>query len=267
MNDRTDHTPGFYGKLPELGDFVSRRAPGEFVRPWDLWLRESLASSRAQLGEDWLDIYLTSPLWRFVLTPGIAGQSAWAGILMPSVDRVGRYFPLTLACPLNSDTDLVDLLCEPSWFERAETLALTGLEGDCTVETFDAQVMALGAPDSRLRASGEPASGNPRSNAWRLPAASPAEVLRACPNLLSHALDQMFCAYSLWWSSGSDRVAPSFLTCQGLPPPEGFSALLAGDWSRGDWWELARPGLGAARREEPCQQNDTQSIVVDPEAP
>ena len=26
---------GFYGKLPYVGDFVSRRLPGEFIRPWD----------------------------------------------------------------------------------------------------------------------------------------------------------------------------------------------------------------------------------------
>ncbi|RWF89350.1 MAG: DUF2094 domain-containing protein, partial [Mesorhizobium sp.] len=27
--------PGFYGKMPATGDFVSRRLPGDFVRIWD----------------------------------------------------------------------------------------------------------------------------------------------------------------------------------------------------------------------------------------
>ena len=30
------------------------------------------------------------PIWRFVLLPGLIGSNGWAGVLMPSVDRVGR---------------------------------------------------------------------------------------------------------------------------------------------------------------------------------
>ncbi len=252
MNDNAQAIPGFYGKLPELGDFVTRRLPAEFIQPWDLWLRQSLASSQAQLGDEWLDTYLTSPLWRFVLTSGIAGQTAWAGVLMPSVDRVGRYFPLTLACPVSAGTDLVGLLGDPSWFERAEVLALTGLEGDCTAETFDARVVTLGAPPGIVFATDNSSSGAAiRSNAWRVPATSPMEVRGACQTLLARALDQVFCAYSLWWSNGSEQVAPSFLACQGLPPPEGFSALLGGDWSGRGWWEFGGLQSGLAPRESP----------------
>jgi len=95
-----DPTPGFYGKVPGLGDFVSRRLPQAFIDPWDVWLQAAIASSRQQLGEQWLDIYLTSPLWRYALSPGSCGARGWAGVLMPSVDRVGRYFPLTIAVAL-----------------------------------------------------------------------------------------------------------------------------------------------------------------------
>ncbi|WP_338114240.1 type VI secretion system-associated protein TagF, partial [Thiorhodococcus mannitoliphagus] len=59
VNGKEQATPGFYGKLPGLGDFVSRRLPVDFTQPWDLWLRESLASSQAQMGDDWLSAYLT----------------------------------------------------------------------------------------------------------------------------------------------------------------------------------------------------------------
>ncbi|NEX23879.1 type VI secretion system-associated protein TagF, partial [Thiorhodococcus mannitoliphagus] len=207
---------------------------------WDLWLRESLASSQAQMGDDWLSAYLTSPLWRFVLSPGVAGRSGWAGVLMPSVDRVGRYFPFTLACPLAPGTDPVPLLCAPQWLEQAESLALSGLEDDWNIEAFDAEVMALGAPPSQEQGQTlESALGEGmRRNAWRLAVAAPQDVRHAMPRLLNRALDQMFCAYSLWWSSGSDRVAPSMLTCQGLPPAEGFSALIGGGWAASGWWEL-----------------------------
>lgn len=240
MSAADQDLPGFYGKLPGLGDFVARRLPADFIQPWDLWLRESLAASQGQLGEDWLDTYLTSPLWRFVLSPGLAGQRAWAGVLMPSVDRVGRYFPLTLACPLVDGIDLIGLLTQPEWFERAEALALTGLDDDWAIERFDAHLLALGLPggpvaDSALVA---PVAAHANANRWRLPARSPADIRDACPALLLRALEQVFCGYSLWWSSGSDRVEPSFLACQGLPQPDAVSALLAGDWDARGWWQV-----------------------------
>ncbi|RKT46313.1 type VI secretion system-associated protein TagF [Thiocapsa rosea] len=241
MSGTDQGSPGFYGKLPSLGDFVSRRLPAELVQPWDLWLRECLVESRAQLGDSWLETYLTSPLWRFVLTPGVAGRSAWAGVLMPSVDRVGRYFPLTLACPLETGVDPLRILAAADWFERAEAVMLSGLEEDRSVEDFDALTLELGVPIDLLPGlAAAAAAGQVRSNAWRIGAASPSELSAGCSTLLARALDQVFCAYSLWWSRGSEQVAPSFLACQGLPPTEGFSALLAGDWANRGWWELAQ---------------------------
>ena len=52
---------GFYGKLPAHGDFIERGFSGAGIRGWDDWLQRALAISREQLGERWLDIYLTSP--------------------------------------------------------------------------------------------------------------------------------------------------------------------------------------------------------------
>ncbi len=225
---------GFYGKLPHLGDFVGRRLSSALIEPWDQWLQASLAASRTRLGAAWLEHYLTSPLWRFVLSPGVAGQGAWAGVLMPSVDRVGRYFPLTLAGSLPTGTNPCRLLQVTDWFERAEALALSVLDDPFSLDDFDAKVLALGDP---MVADGVVVPfdrGNGRPNAWHLSTAG-GPVDGACPTLLNGALEQVFLAYSLWWSQGSDLVAPSLLACQGLPPSDGFAALLNGDWSLGDW--------------------------------
>ena len=46
--------PGWYGKMPNLGDFASRRLPSRFIVPWDDWLQRSLTGSRALMGESWL---------------------------------------------------------------------------------------------------------------------------------------------------------------------------------------------------------------------
>ncbi len=231
---------GFYGKLPHLGDFVTRRLPPDFVRPWDLWLQESLGTSQAQLGDDWLGIYLTSPLWRFVLTAGIVGQSPWAGVLMPSVDRVGRYFPLTLACPLADGVNPLLLLGKTDWFEGLEAVMLSGLEESSSLLAFDTRVLGLEEPPTtQLPAWQRNTTVPTRSNAWRVPAASPAALEGHCAFLLSLALEQVFCAFSLWWTNGSERVPPSGLICQGLPPPDGFSALLAGNWGESGWRDFA----------------------------
>ena len=91
---------GFFGKLPSHGDFIERRVASAFREAWDEWLQRCMTQSQRELGSRWLDCYLTSPMWRFFLCDGVAGAASYAGILLPSVDRVGRYFPLTVVVEL-----------------------------------------------------------------------------------------------------------------------------------------------------------------------
>ena len=90
------NTVGLYGKLPGYGDFLKRNLTNDFVQLWDEWLQFYVAVSKEQIGNDWLDTYLTSPIWRLVLSCGVIDDNAWAGLIMPSVDRVGRYFPFSM---------------------------------------------------------------------------------------------------------------------------------------------------------------------------
>jgi type VI secretion system protein ImpM len=148
MND-AKAAPGWYGKLPTLGDFASRRLEGSFIEPWDLWLGEGMAAHRETLGPGWLDAYLGSPVWRFVLLPGAmpAEPAALAGVLMPSVDKVGRYFPLTLVRRLDalphSARELESLL---GWLQRLEDIAVDAMHDDWEIEQLDAALEALPAP-------------------------------------------------------------------------------------------------------------------------
>jgi len=232
--------PGIYGKLPSNGDFVTRRLPAAFRDPWDQWLQEAVSDSRDQLGERWLEAYLTSPIWRFALSGGLAGQQTWAGLLMPSVDRVGRYFPLTVACPLPPWSNPIWLMTQSgSWYEKAENLLRACLEEELDLSSFDRRVAELGVPLSA------PPSGPPHGGTWtarRLPL--PKDLNLACPELLNQTLGELFFAFSLWWSRGSDLVEPSLLVCQGLPPSGGFAAMLAGERERSRWNEVAPPRGG-----------------------
>lgn len=109
---------GFYGKLACRGDFVSRSLPQTFIQPWDQWLAAGIQASQQALGEQWLQAYLVSPLWRFALAPGVCGTDAVVGVLMPSIDRVGRYFPLTVAQVLEPGASVAGVVgAADDWFE------------------------------------------------------------------------------------------------------------------------------------------------------
>ena len=57
---------------------------------------------------------------------------------MPSVDKVGRYYPLTLAAMLDDQAALPYLfVVAAAWFDALEQLALSALEDDVTLDDFD----------------------------------------------------------------------------------------------------------------------------------
>lgn len=143
--------PGWHGKLPSLGDFASRRLPHEFVEVWDHWLAEGLSTLRQAAPDAWLDGYLASPIWRFVLMPGALpgsqGTRGWTGVLMPSVDRAGRYFPFTVALPLQRlPATPEDFTALHRWLRQVDDLAADALQDDWTVPQLEAELERVNAP-------------------------------------------------------------------------------------------------------------------------
>lgn len=230
--------PGFYGKLPMLGDFISRRLPRDFLNPWDNWLQSSISASREELGNHWLNSYISSPIWRFVLSPGVCGQSAWAGILMPSVDKVGRYFPLTVAAQIVNEGYLPDLFCSSfSWFEHMEAAALSGLEDGLDTEEFDRLVQNLPAvPELKaIQASvTQETQDHSGKNAFYLTLDHPDRMPDAFAGL-SEVLLGKSRGYSLWSTLGSDAQPAALLVCEGMPPLSAFSGLLTGVVGERGW--------------------------------
>lgn len=117
--------PGLFGKLPARRDFVEHGMAPQFMAVWDPWLQGAVASSRHLLGAGWLDVYLSAPIWRFWIAPGPGGP-ATLGALMPSVDGVGRYFPLTLV--VQGDIAPPEFDGHEGWFDAAEQLLLSALD-------------------------------------------------------------------------------------------------------------------------------------------
>jgi len=217
---------GFYGKLPIIGDFVSRRLPNTFINPWDSWLQNAIAASREELGNEWLNSYLTSPIWRFLLSAGVCGDKAVAGIVMPSVDRVGRYFPLTVAVIFEQSPALPFLFTAGNtWFEQLEDAALSGLEGNLDINAFDQLIQSIPVfsvplnPSSRQQAAGEKKSFYTEMD-------NIGQMGDAFVGLNTKLLASFMSGYSLWSNEGSDHVAPALLACEGLPSVGSFTDFL-----------------------------------------
>jgi type VI secretion system protein ImpM len=203
---RASSSAGCFGKLRGNGDFVARRLPPSFVEPWDAMLQAGMLASRAALGREWPGVYSGAPLWCFALGGGVAGESGWAGVLMPSVDSVGRHFPLTIAAPVDARTLPSWLPAAGDWFARCAELALSTLhEGSC-LAGFDAGLLAL-----------------PEVSAVR-------GVSTSC--------DACAQGTSVWWTEGSETLLPSMRGCPGLPDAASAAGLFDG---RADGWPWHRP--------------------------
>jgi len=63
-----------------------------------------------------------------VLPPGMCGPRAVVGLIMPSVDKVGRYFPLTFAALSNAGTPNAEEWS--GWLDTAEDLGRLALDED-----------------------------------------------------------------------------------------------------------------------------------------
>lgn len=204
--------PGFYGKAPLLGDFISRRLPAAFVPEWHGWLQRLILSSRDRLGGDWLDAWNEAPVWHFALAPGFAGASACFGVLIPSVDRVGRQFPFTILGWARDDG-----MALAEWALRAEGLALSALEDWFDPQALDAELVALGNPAAPATA---PAPTTPGWTDIADPGPWPREV--------DAAIGAVAPGESLWWCRGAKRVPAGVLRCAGLPEGALSARLIAG---------------------------------------
>ncbi len=228
-----DPHPAFFGKVRSHGDFVARRLPASFTRAWDDWLQAAMQASREQLGSAWLSTYLNSPIWRFALAPGVCGPHVWTGVLMPSVDRVGRQFPLTIAAGVGGGAPLLDWMAQAhAWYDSLETLALSSLLDDFSIDTFDAALRLITGPPGSAASVNVPVAAA-RGRVMAL--ASLESLSGAIPQLSRVIAAAAMEGHSLWWTQGSQQVAPCVLVHRGLPAARSFTALLDGQWQLHGW--------------------------------
>jgi type VI secretion system protein ImpM len=190
-----DARVGLLGKLPARGDFVREDLPRDFADAWDAWWQRGLALTQRRSRDEWREAWLEAPVWRFVLPPGLCGARGVLGLWMPSVDKAGRYFPLTIAA--TSQGDWVPLAAPMMRFlEEAEEAGRDALEQDLAPAALLSRVQdAFVAGEEGGRA----------------------------PDLVA--------GQATWWTEGGPRVAARLETGCALPEGDRFAALIDDTWS------------------------------------
>ena len=190
-----DSCAGLFGKLPARGDFVRENLPRDFTDAWDAWWLRGLADTQLRPREEWCAAWLEAPVWRFLLPPGLCGRKGVLGLWLPSVDKAGRYYPLTIAAAASTD-----------WAPYAGAMmdALTAWEqaGRDALEYDLAPIELL----QRIQAAFEAG-------------VSAASSMHFVP------------AQATWWTEGGPRVFPRVENGSALPEGARFAALIDDDWA------------------------------------
>ncbi len=215
---------GVFGKLPQKRDFVSFGIPDTVLHPFEAWLQSAVAASRAELGREWEDQYLVAPIWRFWIGREILGRTC-AGALMPSVDKVGRFFPLVLMESGGEGGGAAPPPFHPreDWYKSMEARLLSVLADDAEAEV-DQLASDIASTEADPQPP-EPAGEEFRNGAiWRGEPGSPvAELVGA---VVEADYWRAAAGRSFWWTAGGAAGAPALYVRAGLPDPYFFSRMI-----------------------------------------
>ncbi|RXH35818.1 hypothetical protein XH99_08910 [Bradyrhizobium nanningense] len=219
---------GLFGKIGAKRDFIAIATPRSFLEAWEPWVQAALSASRHQLGADWRQAFVTAPVWRFWLGATICGTTV-TGAIMPSLDGVGRYYPLTLHAMAREGGGFAPPNIDPQdeWFGQAEAFLLSTLDQTATFEQISDALDRLEVP--RLR---ETAAGGPSIILFGTTAVARGSAIDAFAGTfatLCTAAPEVYAAASFWWTAGGEGFPSMALSCRGLPDPFHYSMLLTGD--------------------------------------
>jgi type VI secretion system protein ImpM len=220
---------GLFGKLPAKRDFISVASPRAFLDVWEPFIGGGVSTSRLQLGSGWQTMFLQAPIWRFWLGSKVSGSTV-LGAFMPSVDGVGRYFPLTVFAAAEPDAPLPppELDRQERWFAAAEELLLSALEPGQPFETLTSALDVLPLPTVDVAA--------PSSDVLRLPYRTtvvplkPGAEMQAFATLRREDHASLYAETTFWWTIGGEGFQPLAVASTRMPPPYLFTGLLTGNF-------------------------------------
>ncbi len=218
---------GLFGKLPAKRDFIAANAPRHFLEVWETWLQEGVATSKQVLGAAWDEAYNRAPIWRYWLGAGLSGETT-IGVFMPSVDGVGRSFPLSLFVGEGENSlPPPELDSNEAWFESAETILLDALDPAATLEAVADKVASMPAPALQARTR-EVGGLKELPDGGIIVRGVDCQVSMAFLAARRFGHRRAFASQSFWWTIGGDGFPAVALSYVGLPPAVRFAEMLTG---------------------------------------
>lgn len=216
---------GFYGKLPTYGDFIQKRMPQDFINPWHKWLQSCMLAAREHEPENWLSYYLNCPAWCFVLSAGICGSQPVAGVTIPSVDKVGRYFNFTMASILTTEIRPASFASScHQWLEGVESLALAILDEELDQQGIDESINSQSLELNYAPGANSAFEFGP--DLARIVYAESKGITEQLPDLLHDMILLERERYGLWWHKGSSQVSAQVVVSPDMPSTTTYLGLL-----------------------------------------
>lgn len=178
-----------FGKLPAHGDFISRGLDDDTIEAADAALAEAVTLAALRWDDRWDDVYVETPVWRFVAAPGVLGREWTAGVFMASVDAVGRQFPLLAGFSAPNLALVARGHVLTAALDEAESLARNALIEALSVDTL------LDAFERTARRFDPPAAGG-----------DPGEAFAAAA--LQRVQGADWSREGLFWVAGADAIPP-----------------------------------------------------------
>ncbi len=242
-----------FGKLAARGDFITRNVPRPLQRPLEDWLSRVMNGSREVLGGHWDQAYVSAQAWFFWIgaeafedARSFAASNLQStqigvltGVLVPSADRLGRRFPLTLLLGGERARAVPPPTISPPDHRWYGALAARAVQFR--------QASDLAPVEAALGAMPGPRAGADDAEITAVPPGQPLWAQAGYGGLAEmwqdlsradHALAASGRSY--WWTGGmaagavrDDRGAPSAEGCgaqvisvTGLPDPDVFAFML-----------------------------------------
>lgn len=214
---------GAYGKYPAKRDYIAVKMPRPVLQPLETWLAAGLATSRDRLGRRWQEHYMVQPVWNFRLGRALCGVEC-LGTMAPSVDGVGRTFPLVILAMANAPDEALVSTAEEvgGWIGTACERLMAALSDHPPV---DPEELVLGLADPIGQASSandiEPLGKGYRA-LWGEGGQAEAES-RIAAEHAARSGDHR----SIWWCAGSALVRAQTVTFDGFPDPEFMVSMMS----------------------------------------
>lgn len=218
-----------YGKLPTKRDFIALGASRDFLNAWEPWLQSGVSASQATLGDQWQTAFLRAPIWRFWLGADLCGVSA-IGAFMPSLDKVGRYFPLTVFACADREAAIPppEIDAQPGWFKSAEDFLISTLDHDMTFETAVQSLGQLAMP-VRTELPGKSVADIIVERSATVAIQNEQKPFTELFGTLRQAdHEKIYAATTCWWTVGGEDFSPMAFCAKRMPDPFLFAAMLTG---------------------------------------